>query len=240
MWLRRARTLLTVLFIIGVLLGGSGVATSRGETAGPDPAVVAAREADRTYLGIDPAVAAAMTLDELAAVYNTPAKVWHLIEQAVTYAYDRQVWGVDEYFATAEELWAKKRGDCEDYAAFAKALLDRAGYTTVLFSAWRQERDAGGNDGHTVVAFLENGRWNHISNLGYIRAEATTQEELASSIFPNWTRSNTWIYTGPARTRDGLNGWRVTTMIANRGAGGRTVVQAGGVRGAALPAASGN
>ncbi len=239
MWLRRARTLLTLVLALGAL-AGSGVAASRAETFTPDPAVVAAREADRTYLALDQAAIAAMTLDELAAVFNTPTKIWYLIERTITYAYDRQVWGVDEYFATAEELWAKKRGDCEDYAAFAKALLDRAGYTTVLFSAWRQERDAGGNDGHTVVAFLENGRWNHISNLGYIRAEATTQEELASSIFPNWTRSNTWVYTGPAQTRDGLNGWRVATMIANRGTGGRTVVQVGGPRGAGETAASGN
>ncbi len=240
MSVKRVRTLLALLVALSGVLAQATPATPREESPEPDPAVMAAREADQSYLSIDRATAAAMSLDELAARYDTPAKVWYLLEQTVTYAYDRQVWGGDEYFATAEELWARKRGDCEDYAVFAKALLERNGYTTVLFSAWRPERDAGGNDGHTVVAVLEHGRWNHISNLGYVRAEAATQEELAASIFPTWTRSNTWVYAGPAVTRDGLNGWRVATMVANRGSGVRTVVRIDRVRGDALPAASGN
>ncbi len=213
------------------------MATSREDLQEPDPALVALREADQTYLRTLPAQAGAMTIDQLAQVYDTPEKVWYLLDHTVTYGFDRAVWNADEYFATAEEIWARKKGDCEDYAAFAKALLDRAGYTTVLFSAWRQERDAGGNDGHTVIAFLENGRWNHISNLGYVRAQAGTHEELAASIFPNWTRSNTWTYTATTVTRDGFNGWRVATMVANRGAGVRTLVRADGVN---LPTASGN
>ncbi|HWP34899.1 MAG TPA: transglutaminase-like domain-containing protein [Thermodesulfobacteriota bacterium] len=233
------RLLLAALLVLAVGLfddrGGSG---SGGQPAGPDAAAVSAREADQRYLRLDPAVAATMGLDELARIYDTPTKVWYLLERTATYAYDRDVWDADEYFATAEEFWARKQGDCEDWAAFAKALLDRAGYTTVLFTAWRAERDAGGNDGHTVVAVLENGRWNHLSNLGYIRAEATTHEELAASIFANWTRSNTWVYTGPTRTRDGLNGWRVAEMIANRGTGARTLVRADGPQ--LLLPASGN
>jgi predicted transglutaminase-like cysteine proteinase len=222
---KQTRVVVCGLVALGILAATPQVATSREDMAEPEVLLVAQRDADHTYLHVSPAVAATMTLDQLAAIYDTPAKVWYLLEHTVAYTFDRQVYGVDEYFATAEELWAKKRGDCEDYAAFAKALLDRAGYTTVLFSAWRQERDAGGNDGHTVVAFLENGRWNHISNLGYVKAEAVTHEELAASIFPNWTRSNTWVHAGHAATRDGLNGWRIATMVANRGAGVRTLVR---------------
>jgi hypothetical protein len=213
------------MVVAGFLAAYPGVATSREEFGEPDAAVVAARLADDSYVRVAPAEAQVMGIDDLARIYDTPAKVWHLLEHTVTYTFDRATWGHDEYFATADEFWARRRGDCEDYAAFAKALLDRAGYTTVLFSAWRQERDAGGNDGHTVVAFLENGRWNHISNLGYVRAEAATHEELAASIFPNWTRSNTWVYTGNVLTRDGLNGWRIATMVANRGTGIRTLVR---------------
>lgn len=226
-----------VCLALVVLVLHPQMATSREEQAEPDPATVALREADDSYLRIAAGQAGAMSMDQLAEIYDTPAKVWYLLDQTVKYGFDRAVWGVDEYFASADELWARKKGDCEDYAAFAKALLDRNGYTTVLFSAWRQERDAGGNDGHTVIAFLENGRWNHISNLGYVRAEAATHEELAASIFPNWTRSNTWVFTGSAITRDGLNGWRIATMVANRGAGMRTLVRADGVT---LPTASGN
>ncbi len=231
------RTVCIGLVAAGALALAPQMATSREEASEPDAATLSLRAADETYLHVGGGQAAAMSLDELAQIYDTPAKVWYLLDHVVAYAFDRAVWGADEYFATADELWSRKKGDCEDYAAFAKALLDRAGYTTVLFSAWRQERDAGGNDGHTVVAFLEGGRWNHISNLGYVRAQAVTHEELAASIFPNWTRSNTWLYTGPTLTRDGLNGWRVATMVANRGAGMRTLVRADGVT---LPTASGN
>jgi predicted transglutaminase-like cysteine proteinase len=222
---KQTRAVVCGLVALAMLAGSPRVATSRDDMAEPEATLVAQREADDAYLRVAPALASAMTLEQLAAIYDTPAKVWYLLEQTATYTFDRQIYGNDEYFATADEFWARKRGDCEDYAAFAKALLDRAGYTTVLFSAWRQERDAGGNDGHTVVAFLEHGRWNHISNLGYVKAEAATHEELAASIFPNWTRSNTWVYAGPVASRDGLNGWRIATMVANRGAGVRTLVR---------------
>jgi predicted transglutaminase-like cysteine proteinase len=222
---KQTRAVMCGLVTLAVLAGSPRLATSRDDVAAPEATLVAQRDADDAYLRVAPALASAMTLEQLAAIYDTPAKVWYLLEQTATYTFDRQIYGHDEYFATADEFWARKRGDCEDYAAFAKALLDRAGYTTVLFSAWRQERDAGGNDGHTVVAFLEQGRWNHISNLGYVRADAATHEELAASIFPNWTRSNTWVYAGPLATRDGLNGWRIATMVANRGAGVRTLVR---------------
>jgi hypothetical protein len=203
---KQTRAVVCGLVALAILVGSPRVAASQGDMAELDATATAlARES-------------AMTLEQLAAIYDTPAKVWYLLEQTATYTFDRQVYGNDEYFATADEFWARKRGDCEDWAAFAKALLDRAGYTTVLFSAWRAERDAGGNDGHTVVAFLERGRWNHISNLGYVKAEAATHEELAASIFPNWTRSNTWLYAGPLATRDGLNGWRSATTVVNPGA----------------------
>jgi hypothetical protein len=208
---KQTRVVVCGMLALGVLVGNPRAASGNDAEA-----------SEPTVAALSPA--SAMTFDQLAAVYDTPAKVWRLLEQMVGYAFDRQVYGVDEYFATAEELWARKRGDCEDYAAFAKALLDRAGYTTVLFSAWRQERDAGGNDGHTVVAFLENGRWNHISNLGYVRADAVTHEELAASIFPDWIQSNTWVYAGPAVTEDGLNGWRITATVVNPAADVRTLV----------------
>jgi predicted transglutaminase-like cysteine proteinase len=218
------------VLIVGVaaVWGVAGPAAgARAEGLGPKPAAatVAEREADQRPQPITPATAA-MTLDQLAALYDTPAKVWYLLEHTVAYAFDQDEYGVAEHFPTAEEFWARKRGDCEDYAILAKALLDRNGYTTVLFSAWHAARDASGNDGHTVVAFLERGRWNHLSNLGYVRAEALTHEELAASIFPDWTRVNPWYFTGFVRTRDGLNGWQSAPMVANRGAGMRTLVRA--------------
>jgi predicted transglutaminase-like cysteine proteinase len=223
---RQARGLVCGLVALGVLAACPGVATSRDDAPEPEGRLVAQREADDTYLYVAPAQAVVMSLDQLAAIYDTPAKVWYLLEHTVTYTFDRHAYGADEYFASAEELWARKRGDCEDYAILAKALLDRNGYTTVLFSAWHAAHDASGNDGHTVVAFLERGRWNHLSNLGYVRAEALTHEELAASIFPDWTRVNPWYFTGFARTRDGLNGWQSAPMVANRGAGMRTLVRA--------------
>jgi transglutaminase-like putative cysteine protease len=225
----RTRAVVCGLVALGILVGNPRAAASRDDIAEP--------EAGGTYLRIVPAQVAAMALDQLAAVYDTPARIWHLLEHTVAYAFDRDEYGVSEYFPTAEEFWARKRGDCEDYAILAKALLDRNGYTTVLLSAWRQDRDAGGNDGHTVVAFLERGRWNHISNLGYVRADAVTHEELAASIFPDWTRSNTWVYAGPLATRDGLNGWRSATTVVNPGSEVWTLV---GTDLATFTTASGN
>jgi predicted transglutaminase-like cysteine proteinase len=219
------RILIVGLAAVWAVAGRAAVASAEGIGPEPAAATVAAREADRSYQQITPATTA-MTLDQLAAIYDTPAKVWYLLEHTVAYAFDQDEYGVAEYFPTAEEFWARKQGDCEDYAILAKALLDRNGYTTVLLSAWHAAHDASGNDGHTVVAFLEHGRWNHISNLGYVRAEAVTHEELAASIFPDWTRVNPWYFTGFVPTPNGLNGWQSAPMVANRGAGMRTLVRA--------------
>jgi predicted transglutaminase-like cysteine proteinase len=163
---KRTRSLCVGVVAVAAIVLAPGMATSREELSEPAAAVVAMRQADLSYQEVTAAEASAMTIDELAEIYDTPAKVWHLLDKTVIYGFDRNVWGADEYFATAEEFWARKKGDCEDYAALAKAILDRAGYTTVLFSAWRQERDAGGHAGPPVVGVRLHGRGSHTAHGG--------------------------------------------------------------------------
>jgi hypothetical protein len=156
---------------------------------------------------------------------STPAEVQAYLDATLTYQFDYDLYGRAEYFASPAETLARRAGDCEDWAWLAKSILDRAGYETVLFSAWSQRRDRGGNDGHTALAVFVDGAWDHLSNLGYVRARATSLEALAASVYPDWTRANYWRFDGPAVTANGWNGWR-PVLWTHRGPAHRTTVAA--------------
>ena len=48
------------------------------------------------------------------------------INRSVSYGTDRQIWGVDDYWATPLETLSRGRGDCEDFALLKrKMLVDR-------------------------------------------------------------------------------------------------------------------
>ncbi len=167
----------------------------------------------------------ASTAGAETAHVTTPAEVQRYLDRTLTYRFDQQVYGRGEYFATPEETLARRAGDCEDWAWLAKSILDEAGFQTVLFTAWREARDAGGNDGHTAVAVLVDGAWDHLSNLGYVRARASSLEALAESVYPDWTRANFWRYERPAVTASGWNGW-APTVWTHRGPPHETAVAA--------------
>ncbi len=94
---------------------------------------------------------------------------------------DRQLFGRDDYWQSPSETLRMGKGDCEDYALLAEALLRRQKIPAWVFSVYGP-----GGYAHTVCAFKENGRYNAINIDQLISYQAESLEELAGKIHPRW------------------------------------------------------
>jgi len=52
----------------------------------------------------------------------------------IPYAHDEEVYGEADHWATPEEFWQHKMGDCEDYAGFAIGILKDYGYQGLIYT----------------------------------------------------------------------------------------------------------
>ena len=145
----------------------------------------------------------AMTLvDHLAATYTNPEAVATFLRHDFTFTRDAKLFGQEDYWQTPEEFASRRRGDCEDYALLAQALLQRNGIRAYVVSLFGEDGYA-----HTVSAFVDaQGRYNAI-NQGTLRYyHAPSLEALASAINPSWT-------FGGIVEQDGTHARFVTQLI---------------------------
>lgn len=81
-----------------------------------------------------------------ASILATADKINKQVNNLVKYTLDKDLYGVDDYWATPAETLAKKRGDCEDYAILKRALLlkegikSRLGYGVILHKNGKSEK----------------------------------------------------------------------------------------------------
>ena len=122
-------------------------------------------------------------IDQLAARYTTPKAVAEFLRRDFTFRRDEDLFGVVDQWQTPEEFATRKAGDCEDYALLARAILQRNGVESYVFSLFGESGYA-----HTVAVFVDQqGRYNVI-NQGKIRYyHASSIEALASMINPAWS-----------------------------------------------------
>jgi len=146
--------------------------------------------------------AAAQSFSQIAGEIKTPRALSDYMQKNFRYVSDRIQFGKDEYWQTPEEMFQRQKGDCEDYAIFAEAVLKQNGYKTFLLSVYW------GREAHTVVAYEEGSAWN-LLDLGKIRAlKANSVQALARAIESDWS------YLGIMR-QDGELGI-ITQKIQNR------------------------
>ena len=94
---------------------------------------------------------------------------------------DRAQFGTEEHWQTPEAMLERQRGDCEDYALFAQAILKRNGYQTFILSVYWNE------DAHTITLFEKEGIWG-IFNLDKLDLpHVTSLAELAATVRDNWS-----------------------------------------------------
>lgn len=126
--------------------------------------------------------AAPSPLDALASSLSTPETLERFMTRQFRYVEDRWLFHQEDYWQSAEELLVTRRGDCEDYAVFAKAILERNGYTVHLLSAYA-DRTA-----HTVAVFQDRGAWAIFDLARLHRAKANESlGRLATRILPEWS-----------------------------------------------------
>ena len=75
-----------------------------------------------------------------------------LVDQVIVQKNDSEIWGVDEYWATAAETLRKKAGDCEDIVQLVKALLVEQGVPAgALHIIHIKIKPFDTNNGHAVL-----------------------------------------------------------------------------------------
>ena len=139
------------------------------------------------------AMAEPSSVDSLAKEIQTPAAVAQYMQSHFSYVSDEVQFGVAEYWQSADEILHRGQGDCEDYAIFAKAILEQNGYRVLLVSVYWDD------NAHTVAIFKKNGV---IGMINLENLQVTNDESLAS--FANQVRDN-WTYVGLMR-QDGNSG----------------------------------
>lgn len=122
------------------------------------------------------------SMDTLARAYATPHAIAAFLHREFTFTRDEQLFEEVEYWQTPEEFLSRQRGDCEDFALLAAALLRRAGYEAHVFSVIGE-----GGYAHTVCVFKDaEGRYNVINQDKIRYYRAASLEAVATQLYPGW------------------------------------------------------
>ena len=112
---------------------------------------------ERMFAGCEVPV---LTVDQLVKKYKTVDRICKWIESNIEYKSDSEVWGVGDYWQTAEETLRLKTGDCEDFAILAYECLKSLGIEAKLIDIKTNKR------GHVICVFKRGGLWSYFSSGG--------------------------------------------------------------------------
>lgn len=104
-----------------------------------------------------------LSLPEVAREFGTPGQLDVYMRICFEYVSDADLHGIEEFWQAPETTHTLRRGDCEDYALFARHVLNACGYETHVFAAFTPD------DGHAVCVFSEAGHYHTLCNLGIQR-----------------------------------------------------------------------
>lgn len=127
-------------------------------------------------------VSAENSLDSAARACSSPERLARFLSARLAFQEDLSLFGQADYWQAPEEVLARGRGDCEDYALLASDLLGRQGKEAFVFSIYGENGYA-----HTVCVFVENGRYNVLNQDRLVRYRADSLEELAGKLNAGWT-----------------------------------------------------
>lgn len=131
------------------------------------------------------AEAKAQTLDrtsfrDLALKLQTPENIANFLWKNFLFENDQRLFGTEEHWQTPEEFLQNKKGDCEDFALFAREMLKANGISSFILNVY------GSRFAHTVVVFKDHGKFNVIDGTKVLRLEAESLRDVASEIYPHW------------------------------------------------------
>lgn len=117
---------------------------------------------------------------ETVAVLTTPERLHHFMFYHLSYTKD--LTGADEWLEP-EELFNRRKGDCEDFAIFGDYVLRQHGYDTSVYTIHYSR-----GLGHAILV-VKDGGYNVFSNDElYLRYQASTKDEAVMA-YVNKTRT---------------------------------------------------
>lgn len=128
----------------------------------------------------DPARADTL-LESAARSCATPDQLAGFLKKNLVFQEDLALFGEVDYWQSPEEVIARGRGDCEDYALLARDLLIRAGKQAFIFSLYGE-----GGYAHTVCVFKDGKGYSVLNQDKLVHYPVSTLEELAGRIQPRW------------------------------------------------------
>ena len=117
---------------------------------------------------------------DLAIKLQTPEDVAHYMWRHFQFEDDRSNFGRDDHWQKPEEFLTTQKGDCEDFALFAREVLKMQGIKCFLLNVY------GKRFAHTVCVFKENGKYNVIDGTNVFRFQAGDIKSLLGKIYPFW------------------------------------------------------
>lgn len=139
-------------------------------------------------------------LNIIARTYTSPEALASYLKQEFTFQEDPSLFNETDYWQEPEEFLNRKRGDCEDYAILAKAILEQQGKEAFLLSLYGKCGYA-----HTVCVFVDDKGYSVINQDRVIHYKAASLETLAGLLCPTWV----W---GAVAERAGHRGRAVSTI----------------------------
>ncbi len=143
-----------------------------------------------------------LSVRDLAGQLKTPEDIARFMWGHFSFERDQRQFGTEEKWQNPDSFLETRKGDCEDFAAFAYEMLKRNGVKAFVFTVH------GNGYGHAVCVFAENGRYNVINGTEVLRLGATDLREVATEIYPFWDHANVLIRAG------GVSSFKVLRRIA--------------------------
>ena len=132
-----------------------------------------------------------LTGQKLAGELKTPDDVARYLWRNFSFEDDQRQFHQNEYWQSPEEFLKNRRGDCEDFAVMAQALLKAMGIKSFLLNVY------GSGYAHTLCVFEEGGKYQVIDGDRVRRYKAASLEELSRKIHPFW-KSSAVVVPSPA------------------------------------------
>ena len=125
----------------------------------------------------------AKTPSELATICKTPKRLARWMWCHLQYEDDKTQYGVNEYFATPQELLKSRKGDCEDYAWLAYSVITKLGFQEVYVIDVKKTSTLV----HAVCAFYDTGEWYILGTEGLHRCDGVLfHKDIPSWMEPDW------------------------------------------------------
>lgn len=122
-----------------------------------------------------------LSLSSLADTLKTPEDVAQYMWKHFAFEDDRYLFGTSDYWQKPEQFVHSGKGDCEDFAIFAREILRRNGVPSFLLSVY------GKKYAHTICVFEKNGKYQYINGTKLVTANTTDLKALLTEIYPNWS-----------------------------------------------------